>query len=100
MKGKPEKTLGEVLKEFVKSAPWSRRGELGELDRAWHEAAGELLSRRSRIVGLSGGTLTVHVESSAVRHEIEAFRKAEILARIGEIYPRKRIAALRCVLRS
>jgi hypothetical protein len=45
-------------------------------------------------------TLTVAVESAALRQEIESFRRPEILARIRAEFPRRAIADLRCVLRA
>lgn len=99
--GKPgPRQLGSVLKTLLKSAPWSKRTELHALSEAWCRAAGPEVASRTRIVGLARGTLTVSVESAALRCDIEGFRKGEILMKLRHEYPTSRIAALRCVLRT
>ena len=92
--------IGDVLNQVIKSAPWARRGELKDLAAAWIEAAGPEVAERSRVAGLNRGRLTIYVESATLRHEIEAFRKFEILPRMKEAYTAKLITSLRCVLRS
>jgi hypothetical protein len=42
--------------------------------------------------------LTVRFESAALREEVQAFRKEEILAKLREAFPARRIAALKCVM--
>ena len=96
---RPVRLLGDVIKDVVKAAPWSRRKDLFALTEAWCQAAGPEVARRTQVMGLSRGTLTVNVESAALRHEIEAYRRPEILRRLQEAYPQKRIVALKCVLR-
>ena len=90
--------LGDLIAEFMKTARPQRK-ELAELDEAWIRAAGADVARRSRPLSLKNGELIVSFESSVLRHEIESFRKAEILTRLKSEYPERRIAALRCVLR-
>ncbi len=92
--------IGDVLRQIIKSAPWARRGDLRALAAAWREAAGPEVAERSKVASLTRGRLTIHVESATLRHEIEAFRKFEILQRMKEAYPAQRITSLRCVLRS
>jgi hypothetical protein len=40
----------------------------------------------------------VRFESAALRQEVQAFRREEILARLREAFPARRIASLKCVL--
>ena len=56
-------------------------------------------ARRSEPVGFKGGELTVRFESPVLRQEVQAFRRAEILARLKLALPGQRIATLKCVLR-
>jgi hypothetical protein len=92
--------IGDLLQGILRDVNPRRRGGLFELTEAWCRAAGPEVARRSRIVGLVGDALTISVESAALRQELETFRKEEILARMRQEFPAKRIATLRCVLRS
>jgi hypothetical protein len=99
--GKPAgpRSIGELMAEVIKATAGPRRRELLELSEAWARAAGADVARRSRPLCLGkGGQLTVSFASSALRQEIQSFRKAEILARMQSEYPARRIAALKCVL--
>jgi predicted nucleic acid-binding Zn ribbon protein len=97
---RPEpKRLGDLIAQVMRSASMPRKGELGDLAEAWGRAAGSEVARRSHPVGLRGGELTVTFESPALRHEVESFRQAEILARLKTEFPGRRIASLRCILR-
>lgn len=91
--------IGELVADLMRSPQIPRPGEAAELAEAWARAAGPELARRSRPLGLRGGELTVAFESAAVRQEVEAFRRREILARLQAELPGRRIAALRCVFR-
>jgi hypothetical protein len=91
--------LGQLMTELLRSVAGPRRKEMSALDEAWYKSAGAATARRSRPVGLKGGELTVSFETSALRQEVECFRKAEILARLRDAYPEAVIAKLRCVIR-
>ena len=82
--GSRVRLIGDVLKDVVRHASWSKRTELHALREAWFQAAGETTANRTRIVGLKGGILTIAVESSTLRHEMEAYRRKELLRRLGE----------------
>jgi hypothetical protein len=92
--------LGEFLPGVLKDLGPKRRDELYALTEAWSRAAGPDVALRSRVVGMNRDTLTVAVESAALRQEIESFRRPEILARFRAEFPRRTIADLRCVLRA
>ena len=93
------KRAAQFLHGILRNANPKRRGGLYELQEAWSRAAGSDVACQSHIVGLVRDTLTVAVESPALRQEIETFRKDHILARLAEEFPAKRIATLKCVLR-
>jgi hypothetical protein len=96
---KEPKPIGGLMAELLKSSAGPKRRELMELSEAWARAVGPEMARRSRPLGLGkGGQLTVGFESSALRQEIQAFRKDEILGRLRVEYPGRRIASLKCVL--
>jgi hypothetical protein len=91
--------LGELIAEFLKTVAGPKRRELEDLNEAWVRAAGPDVARRSWPVSLGrGGQLTVRFESAALREEVQAFRKEEILAKLREAFPARRIAALKCVM--
>ena len=91
--------LGDVIATLMKSAVKPQRGDLARLCEAWVRAVGAEAARRSRPMSFRNGELRVGFESSALRHEVESYRKAEILARLQAEVPDRRIAALKCVLR-
>jgi predicted nucleic acid-binding Zn ribbon protein len=97
---RPEpRALGELMTELLKKVAGPKRRELEDLNEAWARAAGPEVARRSWPLGLGrGGRLTVSFSSAALRQEVQAFRKEEILARLREAFPARRIAALKCVL--
>lgn len=87
------------MAEVIKAQAGPRRRELLELSEAWARAAGPDVARWSRPLCLGkGGQLTVRFESSALRQEVQSFRRAEILTRLQAQYPSRRIATIKCVL--
>ena len=93
------RSIGDLMAEIIKATAGPRRRELLELSEAWARAAGADVARRSRPLSLGkGGQLTVSFASSALRQEVQSFRRAEILARLQTEYPARRIAAIKCVL--
>lgn len=97
--GEGFRRIGDLLPQVLKEIGPRRRDELNLLTEAWGRAAGPEVARQSRVVGLNRDTLTVSVESAALRQELESFRKDELLARMRAEYPAKRIAGLRCLLK-
>ena len=90
--------IGDLVSEVMKSTAGPKRREMVELSEAWLRAAGPEVARRSRPVSLAkGGQLTVSFDSPALRQEIQAYRRAEILIRLQREYPAQRIAVLKCV---
>jgi hypothetical protein len=87
------------MKELLKGVAGPKRKELDSLAEAWARAAGPEVARRSWPVALGrGGQLTVKFDSAALRQEVQAFRREEILARLREAFPARRIGSLKCVL--
>jgi hypothetical protein len=100
MEKRGARPIGDLLKAVLRDVGPRRRDELYMLTEAWSRAAGPDVALRSRVVGMNRDTLTVAVESAALRQEIESFRRPEILARFRAEFPRRTIADLRCVLRA
>lgn len=91
--------LGDILTEWIRSSGIAHRDEMRELSDAWCRSAGPEAARRSRVVALKNGTLTVTVESSALRQELESFRRDEVLRKMQASFPGRRIAVLRCIVK-
>ncbi len=100
METRGAKPIGDFLPGVLRDVGPRRRDELHALTEAWGRAAGPDVALRSRVVGMNRDTLTVAVESAALRQEIESFRTPEILARFRAEFPRRTVAGLRCVLRA
>jgi len=94
------RAIGEILNDVFRKPLRSRRQELHRLTEAWCVSTGPEVARQTRVVSLSGGTLTIHVESAVLRHELEAYRKGEILERLRRECPDRNIVGLRCILRA
>ena len=92
--------IGDFLPAVLRDLGPRKRDELYALTEAWNRAAGPDVALRTRVIGMNRDTLTVAVESAALRQEIESFRRPEILARFRAEFPRRMIADLRCVLRA
>jgi hypothetical protein len=99
MRREPRK-LGEFLPDILRAIGPRKRDEMYALTEAWSRAAGPDVALRTRVIGMNRDTLTIAVESAALRQEIESFRRPEILARFRAEFPRRTIADLRCVLRA
>ena len=62
---------------------YTRTLSLEQVSSAWQRAAGEALAARTRVAQFRDGILTIEVSSAALRYELEAFRGADLLARLG-----------------
>lgn len=71
--------LGEVLPQLIARYGLQRRKDVEGLAEAWHEAVGEPYAARTRVVGLTRGTLEIAVPHGAFVQEL-SFRRAELLA--------------------
>jgi predicted nucleic acid-binding Zn ribbon protein len=98
-RGKTPQRLGDLVSEFLRSSGIKRRDERKQLADAWCHAVGPVAARRSSVVSFRDGKLTVRVESAALRQELETFRRGEVLRRMQEAFPGKRVAALKCILK-
>tara|TARA_B100002003_G_C13717202_1_gene359390 strand:- start:242 stop:550 length:309 start_codon:yes stop_codon:yes gene_type:complete len=98
-KAKTPHKLGDLISEFLRKSGVKERDERRLLADAWGRAVGPSASHRSNVVSLQNGKLIVRVESAALRQELETFRRSEVLRRMQEAFPAKRIAALKCILK-
>lgn len=75
--------IGEVRRDLRRPATlWPER-----LETIWAQAAGPQLSAAVRVLGYRAGTLSLATASAAVRGEIEAYRRDELLRRLNALMP-------------
>lgn len=92
--GAPE-AIGDVLRRVLGDAkPAARRGR-GSVARSWERAAGAELAPETRPSTLRRGVLTVDVRSAALLHELESFRREELLSRLLAEEPTGRVTGLK-----
>ncbi len=87
-------SIGNVLAELMARRGFARLQSAAALEAAWREAAGELLGRHSRVVGVRRGKLEVIVAHSALLQEL-TFQKAAILKALTQALPDEPIKDLR-----
>ena len=75
--------MAEVLAKLMQRRAYTRTLSLEQISGAWGRAAGEDLGSRTRVAQFRDGILTIEVSSAALRYELEAFRGADLLSRLG-----------------
>ena len=77
--------------EFVREVSRQLRGPASlapeALAQVWARVAGPRLAAATRVLGFRAGTLTVSTRSAALRGEIEAYQKPELIRRLQEGLP-------------
>ncbi len=87
--------LGDLIKPMLKQLKVIGRRVGRDLHEAWLEVAGPDLSRRTRLSSFRSGQVVVDVDSAALLHELQNFRRGDLLARLRERLPRPHISELR-----
>jgi len=93
-RGEPQH-LGEILREAVACPAKTTRSRLARAREAWAQAARKKVAAHTRVTSLAGGTLHVHVDSSALLAQIDGFLREEILTRLHETWPAGNVLDLR-----
>lgn len=75
--------LAEVLAKLMQKRSYARTLSHEQVAEAWERAAGKDLAKSARVAHFRGGILSIEVSSAALRYELEAFRGAELLSRLG-----------------
>jgi predicted nucleic acid-binding Zn ribbon protein len=74
MKQKNEQSLKEVLKQIIRLYGLEKRYEQTEIGQIWNEMLGPSVARMTRSVKFEKGTLTVYLESSLIKQELNMHR--------------------------
>lgn len=92
--GAPE-PIADVLRALLREVRPAERRRRSGVAAAWERAAGPGLAAETRAATLQRGVLTVEVRSNGLLHELESFRKEELLSRLLAAEPSGRIHGLR-----
>lgn len=74
MKRKNEQTLQEVLHQIIKLYGLEQKFEQTEISQIWNEMLGPSVAKTTRNVKFDRGVLTVYLDSSLVKHELNMHR--------------------------
>jgi hypothetical protein len=92
--GQP-RAVGDILRGVLRGLSAPDSGEAGQVRALWPEIVGNVTAAKTRIGALEDGTLTVEVESSALKHHLSTFLSGEILEALGKKLPGLRIRSIR-----
>ena len=86
--------ISDILAQLMAQRGFTRTKTAANYEKAWREAAGELLAEHTRIGGVRRGRLEVIVAHSALAQEL-SFRKSAILKTLARLLPDEKINDLR-----
>ena len=92
--GAPE-AIGSILGRVMHGVSPRSRPRRSSLSATWARAAGPDLVEETHASTLRKGVLTVEVRSAGLLHELEGFRKTELLGRLLEEDVTGRVTGLR-----
>jgi predicted nucleic acid-binding Zn ribbon protein len=85
MRRKNEQSIGEVLKEMFKEYGLERKYEQAEMGHIWATLLGPSVANVTRKVTLKNGLLTVYLDSTLVKQELQMMRSRLIEALNKEV---------------
>ncbi len=94
------KTLGEAIQQYLQKEGLLSRSGKEDLPEAWRAAAGEEIAGHTQVCAMKRGVLRILVDSAPLLHELESFRKAELLEAMRGRCPKVTIRELRFVVQS
>jgi len=83
MRKQNEQSLQEVLHEILKKYNLERRFEQAEVADIWNKTLGPSVANQTKRVVLKNGVLTVYIDSSLVKHELNML-KGRLVASLNE----------------
>jgi hypothetical protein len=94
--------IQELLPSIIRGLKGAAVGPMARLREAWAEILGREVATRTRVAAFADGEVRVEVASAALKHDLTAFRSAEVLGALRERLPdlgvrrvSYRVAALR-----
>jgi predicted nucleic acid-binding Zn ribbon protein len=89
--------LGDVVRELMDNQISQRQAELSSVEEFWMSALSAELSPHCKIAGISGGKLTVAVDSPSYMYELQ-LASFEILKELRRQCPRVPVEKIKLVL--
>ena len=83
MRRKNEQTIGEVIGEMIKAYGLEKRLKQAEIGQVWNQLLGPSVARCTERVTLNNGVVTVYLDSSLVKHELNMM-KSRLVAALNE----------------
>ena len=83
--------IGVLVRDLLKARGLSQRSYPMGLASLWAEAVGAERAPGTRVSGLKAGVLTIEIESSTLRCELETFHREDLLDRLRVLAPQHRI---------
>lgn len=87
--------LGRVIAELFARRGYGRVQADSELRMAWEQVAGPELAAQARMLNLRSGTVHIRVANAALRSELAAFRRPELLQQLQQLVPHLKIKDLK-----
>lgn len=94
--------IQELLPSILRGIKGVPGGPMDRLRQAWRETVGAESASRTRLAAFSNGQLRVEVASAALKHDLVAFRAADVIKGLRDRLPDMgireisyRVAALR-----
>lgn len=82
----PEK-IADVLGRLFTSRGWGRKNDRLRLESAWADAAGEVLLKDTRVLGMKRGVLEIDVRNAVLMSELAQYHKRGLLAKLRKAMP-------------
>ena len=99
MKGR-RRTEPEPLKRLIPGVLKGMKppGRLERVRAAWPEVVGPVAAARTRVLGFEEGRVRVEVASAPLKHDLQTFRRDEVLEGLKKRLPDLRIRDVRYVV--
>lgn len=79
--------LSSVLAELIAIRGFNRVSASKQLADAWETAAGSVIAKKTKTMGLKNGVLQVGVSNSALLGELKSFYHTELLIKLRKAEP-------------
>jgi predicted nucleic acid-binding Zn ribbon protein len=92
--------LSVAISEYITRRGFARVHGNAQLKNDWNKIVGERIASKTKVLGLSRGTLEIGVGNSALLQELASFHRPEFLSKIQAEYPAHNIKELKFKLKS
>jgi hypothetical protein len=71
--------IGDLLPGVLRGMKGPAKGPLARTRTAWAQVVGPAVAARTRIAAVESGEIRVEVASAALKHDLQTFRRGEVL---------------------